>query len=154
MTIVIRQAMSSDSDTVAELVHGLLCELSGLPAHSIDLHDLVKAADGLVDQDRGVWAFLASNEHEHDIGVLTLNEGAAIYAGGKLGTISEFYVRPESRSDGVGPQLLEAAITLGRERNWGRLEVGAPSVPRWSRTVGFYLKNGFEEVGPRLKLRL
>ncbi len=30
------------------------------------------------------------------------------------------------------------------------LEVGAPSVPKWQRTVDFYLRNGFEEVGPRL----
>ena len=35
-----------------------------------------------------------------------------------------------------------------------RVEVGAPDVPRWQRTVNFYLKEGFVEVGPRLKYLL
>jgi hypothetical protein len=34
------------------------------------------------------------------------------------------------------------------------LEVGAPDVPRWQRTVDFYKRNGFKEVGPRLYLPL
>jgi hypothetical protein len=29
-------------------------------------------------------------------------------------------------------------------------EVGAPAVPRFQRTVNFYVRNGFVEVGPRL----
>ncbi|MFP6745114.1 MAG: hypothetical protein VCB77_08015, partial [Alphaproteobacteria bacterium] len=31
---------------------------------------------------------------------------------------------------------------------WLELEVGAPDVPRWQRTVDFYLGYGFKEVGP------
>ncbi|MFK7967529.1 MAG: GNAT family N-acetyltransferase [Burkholderiaceae bacterium] len=154
MSITVRPARSSDTQTVARLVHALLCELSGSPANSVDIHYLTEAAENLLGQDGSVWAFLAVNEEGHPIGVLTLNECAAIYAGGKFGEISEFYVSPESRSVGVGPQLLEAAVRFGRDRSWNRLEVGAPSMPRWSRTVGFYLSNGFEEVGPRLRFRL
>ena len=50
--------------------------------------------------------------------------------------------------------LIEAAVVLGRERGWPNIEVGAPSVPAWQRTVDFYLRSGFEEVGPRLDLTI
>lgn len=51
-------------------------------------------------------------------------------------------------------KCIEVAVTLGRERGWPDIEVGAPSVPAWQRTVDFYLGCGFEEVGPRLDLRI
>ena len=33
-----------------------------------------------------------------------------------------------------------------------KIEVGAPSVPAWQRTIDFYLRHGSEEVGHRLDL--
>jgi GNAT superfamily N-acetyltransferase len=83
-----------------------------------------------------------------------LNECAAIYAGGRFGEISEIYVVPDGRSKKVGALLIEAAAAFGRKREWPFIEVGAPSVPAWQRTVDFYLKRGFEEIGPRLQLTL
>jgi GNAT superfamily N-acetyltransferase len=80
-----------------------------------------------------------------------MNECAAIYAGGKFGEISELYVRPEYRSNGVAARLLEAAGKHAEECGWKRLEVGAPTQPAWERTLKFYLREGFEEVGPRLR---
>lgn len=77
-----------------------------------------------------------------------LNECAAIYVGGRFGEISELYVVPDARSENVGALLTDAAAAFGRERNWPFIEVGAPSVPAWQRTVDFYLKHGFEEIGP------
>jgi len=82
---------------------------------------------------------------------MTLNECAAIYAGGKFGEISELYVRPDMRSQGVAQQLLDHAQQEARARGWKRIEVGAPSQPDWHRTLNFYLRNGFDEVGPRLR---
>ncbi|MGB7297745.1 MAG: GNAT family N-acetyltransferase [Burkholderiaceae bacterium] len=152
--ITVHPARTRDAETVARLVHALLCELSGVTADSINIHKLIRVTESLIGQDGDVWAFLATDEQGDAVGVLTLTECVAIYAGGTFGVISEFYVKPALRSGGVGPQLLEAAVALGRDRSWGRLEVGAPSVPRWQRTVSFYLSNGFEEVGPRLRLRL
>lgn len=88
---------------------------------------------------------------ETPVGLLMLNECAAIYAGGRFGEISELYVEPEFRSDGVAAKLIEDAVRLGQGRNWNRLEVGAPDQPVWKRTFDFYLRNGFAEVGPRLR---
>jgi GNAT superfamily N-acetyltransferase len=61
---------------------------------------------------------------------------------------------PDFRSAGVGARLIEASIAFGRERGWPNIEVGAPSPPTWQRTVDFYRRHGFEEVGPRLDLTL
>jgi len=108
----------------------------------------------LLNKDCGVWAFLAEDERGNAVGVLTLHECASIYAGGRFGEISELFVSPLVRSEGVGPELLKEAMRFGHTREWRRLEVGAPDVPRWNRTVSFYLRNGFEEVGPRLKCLL
>jgi GNAT superfamily N-acetyltransferase len=102
----------------------------------------------------GVWAFLAEDDQGRAAGVLTLNECASIYAGGKFREISELNVAPQFRAEGVGQKLLGEAVRFGREQMWGRLEVGAPDVPRWDRTVSFYRNHDFAEVGPRLSLLL
>jgi GNAT superfamily N-acetyltransferase len=83
-----------------------------------------------------------------------ISESASIYAGGAFGVITELYVTPEKRSAGVAKLLIDAIAGLGRERSWGRVEVGAPHQPAWERSLKFYLRNGFAEVGPRLQLLL
>lgn len=154
MGITVRQAESSDVGVVADLVHALLSELSPPEAAPPSVGVVRASTASVLNEDSGVWAFLAVDERGDAVGVLTLNECASIYAGGKFGEISELYVTPKARSEGVGPELLKRAMKFGRTKEWGRLEVGAPDVPRWNRTVSFYLNNGFVEVGPRLKLLL
>lgn len=154
MAILIRQAQASDAGIVAELVHALLSELTPPEKEQPKAENVLASTMRLLNKDGGVWAFLAENEWGDAVGVLTLHECAAIYAGGIFGEISEFYVIPLARSAGVGPELLKEAIRFGHTREWKRLEVGAPAVPRWDRTVAFYRRNGFAEVGPRLKCLL
>jgi GNAT superfamily N-acetyltransferase len=86
--------------------------------------------------------------------LLALNECAAIYAGGFFGEIADVYVLPPLRSAGIGGLLINAAVKFGRNRGWPFLEVGAPGLPRWQRTVDFYNRLGFKEIGPRLELSL
>ncbi len=88
----------------------------------------IATAKTLLAGEAGVWAFIATRSDERDIGVLTLNECSAIYAGGQFGEISELYVAPDYRSIGVGARLIGAAAEFGRKRGWSNLEVGAPSV--------------------------
>lgn len=145
-------AAPADAERVGRLTFDLLDEL--FPELGYQLDGCVEAAASLLADGTGVWAFVAIGPDEQDVGVVTLNECAAIYAGGRFGEISELYVAPDHRSSGVGAQLVAAAAGFGRERGWPDLEVGAPGVPAWQRTVDFYLRNGFEEVGPRLDLRL
>ena len=152
--ITIRQATQSDSSVVGGLVFELLKEL--FPDHyaSLDCKSVEESAHKILSSDTRVWAFLAKSGECDYAGVLTLNECAAIYAGGFFGEISELYIKPKYRSRGVGELLISAATNFGRDRGWSNIEVGAPDVPRWQRSVDFYTRNGFEEVGPRLDLNI
>jgi GNAT superfamily N-acetyltransferase len=93
-------------------------------------------------------------EHAGDaVGVAVLNPCASLYAG-RFAEITELYVKPDFRSTGVGGKLLEAAVGIARVNSWSRLEVGTPELPAWTRTTAFYKRNGFIEVGARMKLPL
>ena len=151
MAVALRQAEAEDAGTVAELVHALICELSPDRDDAARLARYRQAAGALIGKDAGYWAFLAEVPQDGAVGVITLNEGTAIYAGGRFGTIAELYIAPAYRSQGVGGLLLDRAMAFARARSWPRLEVGAPDQPRWNRTVDFYRRQGFIEVGPRLK---
>ena len=150
--VVVRQADPVEFESVGHLVYELLMELYPDAAYQRDV--FADTATTLLTGREGVWSFLAKTPDQRNVGVVTLNECAAIYAGGRFGEISEFYVVPDSRSKGVGTLLIEAVIAFGRERGWRNIEVGAPSPPTWRRTIDFYLRHGFEEVGPRLDLEL
>jgi GNAT superfamily N-acetyltransferase len=150
--VVVRQAGPREFERVGELVCALLKEL--YPDAAYERSAFVDTARTLLEGSEGVWSFLATTPDDRAVGVVTLNECAAIYAGGRFGEISELYVVPGFRSKAVGALLIEAAVAFGRERGWPDVEVGAPRVPTWQRTVDFYLRHGFEEVGPRLNLTL
>ena len=151
--IAIRRAEVADGATVGRLVHELLVELFPESRGDFDAGALSEAAGRLM-ADGLVWSFLAETGDGRAVGVLTLNECAAIYAKGRFGEICELYVQPAHRSAKVGALLIDAAVAFGRARNWPALEVGAPDAPRWGRTLDFYRDYGFTEVGPRLDLQL
>ena len=138
----------------ADIVAGLLCDLLTELANGDGptFSDLQKTTEQLLGEGL-VFGLIAMNEDD-PVGLLMLNECAAIYAGGRFGEITELYVTPEQRSCGVASALLTEAKEFARERGWVRLEVGAPDQPAWSRTLSFYLREGFEEVGPRLRIKL
>ena len=151
MTIDLRQAEGDDAGTVAALVHTLIGELAPGRADAERLARYQQAAGELIGKDAGYWAFVAEASDDGAVGVITLNECTAIYAEGRFGTIAELYIAPAYRSQGVGALLLDRAMAFAKSRGWSRIEVGAPDQPRWSRTVDFYRRQGFVEVGPRLK---
>jgi len=147
------RAMQSDLPEVLRLVERLLAELAdetdefaGLDRERT-LSDLERER-----QANGFVALLARNDGGGAaIGVLTLTETFAIYAGGRYGVIDELYVEPAHRSAGIGRLLLEEAVAVARERGWRRLDVTAPPGAAWSRTIAFYEANGFVFTGPKLR---
>jgi len=145
--ISIRVANTEDAATIARFVHALLDELSG--GEGATIAEIREIALGLID-GAGVIAMIAYVDNQ-PVGAMTLNECAAIYAGGKFGEISELYVDPDRRSQGIAKQLLDSAQSEAVARGWKRIEVGAPGQPEWQRTLNFYVRNGFDEVGPRLR---
>ena len=81
--IVVQQAGPEHSERVGHLVYELLNEL--YPEQDYEPDPFIRAAQGLLASKEGVWAFLATESRGQDVGLVTLNECAAIYAGGRFG---------------------------------------------------------------------
>jgi GNAT superfamily N-acetyltransferase len=146
----IDRATSADFPEVLRLVELLLSELAEGGDEFAQLDRSRTRADLEAAGDRFL-ALVARGGGGEALGVLTLTETFAIYAGGRYGVIDELYVDPAHRSAGVGRRLLDAAVAVGRERGWRRLDVTAPPGDAWRRTVAFYEKNGFVFTGPKLR---
>ncbi|TWB46934.1 GNAT family N-acetyltransferase [Bradyrhizobium sacchari] len=150
--VTTREVSVDDATTVTQMVAALLAELGA--GHAQAGLDTQLVADLLAMTER-VSGFLAFTE-ERPVGIIMLSESASLFARGTYGIITELYVVPDQRSSGVAMRLIEAAVGLGTKKGWGQLEVGAPNQPMWSRSPNsaLYLKAGFAEIGPRLKLPL
>ncbi len=146
--ISVRRANTQDGPVVGRLVDALLVELSGNPSK---FEERAATASRLLAMEDRIFGFLALDS-ARSVGVMMLSESLSIYAGGAFGVITELYVVASHRSSGVAPHLINAGASLGRERGWRQLEVGAPRQPEWARSLHFYLRSGFTEIGPRLSL--
>jgi GNAT superfamily N-acetyltransferase len=151
--IRIERAGFEQNDKIIELVVKLLVELEGNSAE----FEAIDRAKVLADWSRNrekVHAFLAKTEDDRVVGISTLVETFAIYAGGNYGVIDEMYVDAEFRSAGVGKMLIDVVKEFGHAKNWLRIDVTAPPEEQWTRTVQFYEKQGFVFTGPKLRFKL
>ena len=148
-TIKTKEVTIEQASTVASLVKALLVELEPDAESEINKIDMTQIASDLFRKGK-LFAILAK-DGQLPVGVLTLHECAAIYAGGLFGEISELYVLPEYRSKKVGQMLLDAAEQKAKTVGWKRLEVGSPPPEEWPRTVKFYENNQFDATGTRLR---
>ncbi len=151
--ISVARAGPEQLPVVLELVQRLLVELSDGPAEigdwsPVQVRPVLEAAG---DRFAALLARTAAGEF---VGVATLTDAVAAYARGGYGIISELYVVPSHRSEGIGRILLDAVKAYGRERGWRRVDVTAPPEARWERTVDFYRRNGFVFTGPKLRCQL
>ena len=87
------------------------------------------------------------------IGALTASWARAIQVAGRLLTIEVLWTRREWRDHGVGAALVEALAAAAAAEGAGRVEVGLPreSFAALQATERFYLANGFERLGPRMR---
>lgn len=148
--VEIRAARATDSNTICRLVFSLM---EALYQGDYPLDMLQPATERVLRNSTDVFPFLAPHD-ARPVGVIVLNRCTTIYALGDLGEISELYVEPAHRSAGVGAALIEKAVAFGRSKGWSMLEVTAPGVPKWRRSVDFYRRSGFKEIGPQLYLML
>ena len=151
----IRKANYNDHETVAEMIAFLLAELKG---KYVDISRFLSVAKECLSKKTNSFtaylAYVKNAERCQCIGIITVSKVFAIYAGGNIGVIQEFYVSPNERSKGIGKQLLKCVINQGHQNGWKRIEVGAPSLQQGESPMEFYLREGFEIVGPRLKMDL
>lgn len=103
-----------------------------------------------IEGDERHSTLLALDGDGEPIGVITLTESIAIYAGGRIGVINELYVLPEWRSEGIGAMLVGQAKSLAEDRGWQRIEVTTPGED-YEKTIRFYEREGFFKIGPRMR---
>jgi GNAT superfamily N-acetyltransferase len=144
----IRKATVKDAEAVLRLAKELFYDLG----HQMKVNDrqallfcrkILKSGKYIV--------FLSIGPQDYENGIITLSEGISIYACGKFGVIREFYIMPEMRSKGLGKALLEKAKKFGRSKGWRRIEATPPDKMKWRRAYKFYVREGFREIGTKVK---
>lgn len=151
--IKISLAQPLDYEMVGKLTWKLLYELSPEWTSQHAEAEFVATSKALLSAGDCFWALVAKLQDEV-VANINLNQCASIYSGGSFGEITEFYIRPEYRSKGIGTALVKAAKDFGVKKGWPILEVGAPPIETWPRTINFYVENGFSQIGPRLEITL
>jgi GNAT superfamily N-acetyltransferase len=145
----IRPASAGDAAAVAAAVEELLVELGGRRPPRADLEAEIEA----VLADPGVGALLVAEADAAIVGVLSASWQRALHVPGRYATIQDLWVDGEWRSRGVGAALVDELAALCRRQGVARIEVGLPreTFDAIRATEAFYLGNGFEQLGPRMR---
>lgn len=150
MLIEYRVATASDAEMVANLVLELTQEIRIKTNSNPFNADLASSTSNLreliLNNNYGAIIGVCNGK---PIAVSTFTESYALYAGGKIGIIPEFYVVPEFRSSGIGAQLIAEVKIYGRKNGWLCIELCTPPLPEFERTLNFYKGNGLIPVGGR-----
>jgi GNAT superfamily N-acetyltransferase len=144
--MTIEVAQTHEIYAVLELIEELLMELEergvDVPWVSRDkLHaDIRNNLDSELGSSAGpgrLLAILAKDQNGIAVGVLTLAQCFALYAGGAYGVIDELYVRPEYRGQDIERQLLDEAVAIATRRGWLHLDITGPEGDRNERAARF-----------------
>ncbi|HTR74050.1 MAG TPA: GNAT family N-acetyltransferase [Solirubrobacterales bacterium] len=149
----VRQARTEDVPAIAVAVVELLRELGGTPPPQAAIE--AEASAHIADPSLGI-VLVATGGVGELFGVLTASWARAVQVAGRLLTIEVLWTRPGWRGAGVGAALVEALVPAAGAEGASRVEVGLPreSFPALAATERFYLANGFEHIGPRLRRAL
>jgi GNAT superfamily N-acetyltransferase len=149
----VRRARRSDAAAVATGVAALLCELGATPPSHTAIEDEARAH--IDDPTLGI-VLLAVGDGGELVGVLTASWARAIQVPGRMLTIEVLWTRREWRGRSVGAGLVDALAEAAVDAGAARVEVGLPreSFEALRATERFYLANGFERLGPRMRKAL
>ncbi len=147
MEITVRRALPNEAPLVAEFALRLADEISertGVASFDRDSQQIIDLCRDFMERGFYTAFFALDGATQKPIAAANLCESHALYAQGSFGIIQEFFVEPAFRSQDVGAALLGAIHDFARERGWTRVELCTPPLPEFSRTLGFYEKNGFK----------
>lgn len=150
MSIQFAIATDSDAEVIARFVIKLteeICLKTNAKFFSINLAETIERCRKLIS-DKNYGAIIGCMA-DQPIAMSTFTESYALYAGGKIGIIPEFYVEPIHRSSGVGAKLISSVKDYGRHQGWSCIELCTPPLPEFERTLTFYQNNGLMAVGGR-----
>jgi GNAT superfamily N-acetyltransferase len=167
----VRPARPEDAAAVATGVAALLCELGATPPSHASIE--AEARAHIDDPSLGIvliaTANATSSQKRSDsegkcelagggrlVGVLTASWARAIQIPGRMLTIEVLWTRREWRGRAVGAGLVEALGPIAVDAGAARVEVGLPreSFEALRATERFYVANGFERLGPRMRKAL
>ena len=108
MQVNFKKAKLEDAKTIGSLVVDLtneICKLTKTQHFNINLNSTIDRCRELIRD--GHYTAIIGEYQNKPVAVVTFTETYALYAGGKIGVIQEFYVSPEHRALGVGSMLVE-----------------------------------------------
>ena len=145
----VRRAGAGDVAAVAAAVEQLLLELGGRRPPAAELEAEIEA----VLDDPGVGELIVAEAEGEIVGVLSASWQRALHVPGRYATIQDLWTDADWRSRGVGAGLVDELAALCRAQGVVRIEVGLPreSFDAIRATEAFYLGNGFEQLGPRMR---
>lgn len=147
--IEFRAATAEDAGKISTLICALTREITQATGAELidDVQQVTTTCKELMNA--GHYAGLLAKVEQEVVAVVTYTETYALYAGGKMGLIQEFYVCPEFRSKNIGADLITKLKALGKQKEWACIELCTPPLPEFERTLAFYQKNGLSPVGGR-----
>jgi len=144
MTFTIRNAKFSDCASLADL----LCEvgwfefIKNKPPEEASTHIAAHLAECLADESHSV--YVGVDETGSVAGYVSVHWLAYLFLPGLEGYISELFLRPSARGQGLGAELLETVKAEAQEHGVYRLSL-LNNRSRESYERGFYQKHGWEE---------
>ncbi|MDQ2661961.1 MAG: GNAT family N-acetyltransferase [Actinomycetota bacterium] len=95
---------------------------------------------------------LLAGEREEPFGYAVVTLRPTVYTDGPLAVLDELYVRPGRRGDGIGTELLTAAIDEVLRRGGGEMHINVDEVDTDARR--FYERHGFVNIEPGTDYRM
>lgn len=140
MTLLVRWATRWDRKAVVEMV-GALAAQHGVETDEKRLGTSFEFA--LAHPMRLRYA--VAQQDSELVGAIALGEAYSTWQAAPFGTIEDFYVRPDQRSQGVGTELLKLIMDEARKRGYCRVElqVQEDNDPAWK----FYESRGLHFTG-------
>jgi GNAT superfamily N-acetyltransferase len=148
----VRSANAQDVAQVVAAVAQLLNELGATPPPASGME---ASALALIRDPRD-GTVLVANAGGELVGVLTASWQSAIHVPGRYGLIQDLWVQSAWRSSAIGAALVDAFVGIARDQGVTRIEVGLPkpSFAGIAATEAFYVRNGFDVHGTRMRMLL
>jgi len=150
MIVEFKKATALDAEIIGLMVVDLTKEISSkthTKTFNIDEKDTIATCRELLTE--GHYSAIIALCNTVPVAISTFTESYALYAGGKIGVVQEFFVNPVYRSTGIGSQLIDKIREYGINNNWKAIELTTPPLPEFERTLKFYQNNGLIPVGGR-----
>jgi GNAT superfamily N-acetyltransferase len=144
MTFTIRPAKFSDCPALADLLRevGWFEFIKNKTPEDANLHLAAQLAECLADESHSVYVGL--NAAGEAVGYISVHWLSYLFLPGPEGFVSELFIHPSARGQGLGAALLEKVKDEALERGACRLSL-LNNRTRESYERGFYPKHGWEE---------